>query len=276
MPLKVIVDKLDDVEEAVRDLYVERGGRYELSVEIPGVEGVKSFTDFSKLNDALRKERNDHKVTREKFAPLGDRKVDDVLSQLDRIAELEAAASGKLDETQLNTLVETRLRTKLAPLERERDTLRGEVTKRDELLQGYAARDRQRSVHDSVRKAAGVSKLLDTALEDALLLAERVFDVDEDGVVTAKDGVGCTPGITPEAWLVEMQNKRPHWWGATQGGGANGNRGGGGGVGPNPWAAETWNMTEQAAIYNQSPDRANRLAAAAGTTVGGARPARRA
>jgi hypothetical protein len=50
--------------------------------------------------------------------------------------------------------------------------------------------------------------------------------------------------------------------------------GGGGGGGDlrkgerNPWAKETFNMTEQGAIYKADPARAERLAKAAGKSIG--------
>jgi hypothetical protein len=43
----------------------------------------------------------------------------------------------------------------------------------------------------------------------------------------------------------------------------------------NPWTADNWNMTEQGKIYTSDPSRAEQLAKAAGTTVGGPRPAKK-
>ena len=49
MALKLSVDKLDDVEENLRSLYVEKDGKFSLAVD--GIE------DTSALKEALRKER---------------------------------------------------------------------------------------------------------------------------------------------------------------------------------------------------------------------------
>lgn len=266
MALKAIVDSIDDLPEDVKKEYVEKNGKFELQVE-----GMKTQADIDRLQGALTKERNDHKVVRERLGLLGDRKIEDVLSQLDRIPELEAAAAGKLDEKQLDQLVEGRIRTKLAPIERERDTLRGQLGEKDKLIEGYTVKERTRAIHDAVRAAAATSKVLPEALEDALMLAERVFEVNEDGKVTTKDNVGVTPGVEPSVWFTDLQTKRPHWWGPSQGGGAGGNRNGGGNGG-NPWTADGWNMTEQGRILKENRSRAEQLAKAAGTTIGGPRP----
>lgn len=271
MALKAILDSIDDLPEDVKKEYVERNGRYELQVEISGDIGVKSYTDFNNLNRALKKERDDHKAVRERISLLGDRDINDVVAQLDRIPELEAAAAGKIDDEKINQIVETRVRTKIAPVERERDTLRNQLGEHQKTLEEMSKKERTRMVHDAVRQAAAQVKVLPEALEDALLLAERVFEISEDGKVITKDGVGATPGVEASVWFTDMQAKRPHWWGPSAGSGAMGNRGSGNG-GPNPWSADGWNMTEQGRIYRENPTRAEQLAKAAGTTIGGQRP----
>lgn len=268
MGLKAVVETLDDVPEHFRELYTEKGGKF----EITGIDGMKTQADVDRLQTSLSKERLDHKGTKEKFAVFGDRKPEDVLNLLDRIPELEAAAAGKLDDAAINKLVEGRIATKLAPLEREKGTLAQRVQELTGVVGQYQTKEKTRSVHDEVRRAATSAKVLPEAMEDALMLAERVFEVSEDGRVTAKDGVGCTPGIDPVVWLTDLQSKRPHWWGPSQGGGASGNRGGGGG-GSNPWTADAWNMTEQGKLMRENPTRAEQMAKSAGTTIGGKKPA---
>src|SRR4051794_21653511 len=109
--LEAVVDTLDGVPAQFHELYTEKNGKFEFT----GVNGMKAQGDFDRINEALRKERNDHKTVREQIVKLGDRKVDDVLAALDRIPELEAAAAGKLDAAKIDELVEQRIRSKLAP-----------------------------------------------------------------------------------------------------------------------------------------------------------------
>lgn len=269
MGLQVTVENLDEVDSKYHDLYTERDGKYVLT----GVDGLKTQADIDRLQGALTKERNDHKKVRDSLSVLGDRKLDEVLALADRVPELEAAASGKLDDEKINGIVEARIKTRVAPVERERDNLRKENGELQTRVADFETQSRTRKVHDAVREAVGKSQgFTQSAVEDALMYAERTFEVTEDGAVVTRDAVGVTPGIDPSVWLTEMMNKKPHWWGPTQGGGATGNRQGGGGGGQNPFTREHWNMTEQGRLLKENRARAEQLARSAGTTVGGGMP----
>lgn len=269
MAIKAVVDKLEDVPEQYRDLYAEKNGKF----EITGIEGMKTDADVTRLSSALTKERAEHKQTKTTLTAWGEHKPEDVLPLLDRIPELEAAAAGKLDETKIAAIVEGRVNGKLAPVVRERDILKTSLAEKDQIIGAFQTKERTRTVHDAVRDAASkIQGFQASALEDALMLAERVFEVSEEGKVTVKDGVGATPGVEPSVWFTEMQQKRPHWWGPTAGGGAGGSGKGGGGGAENPWRADQWNMTKQGQLYRENPARAAQLAQSAGTTIGGKKP----
>lgn len=272
MAIKAIVDKLDDVPEQYRDLYTEKNGKFELT----GVEGFKTQADIDRVQSGLVKERNEHKETKTRLSAWGDRKPDEVIAILDRVPELEAAAAGKIDENKINTMVETRISGKLAPVQRQVQTLTTQLGERDAIIVGFQQKERTRAIHDDVRGAISKTQgFQGSAAEDALMLAERVFEVNEEGKVVTKDGVGVTPGIDATVWLTEMQQKRPHWWGPTQGGGAGGSGGRPNGGGKNPWSHDGWNMTEQAKVYRENPQRAEQMATSAGTKLGGMRPVKK-
>lgn len=266
--LKAILDSLEGVEPHFHSLYTERNGKFELT----GIEGVKTQADIDRLQTALTKERNDHKMLKDRYVILGDRKPEDIVASLDRISELEAAAKGNLDEAKLNEIVEGRIKSRLAPVERQAQTLQQQLSEANASLEMLRTKDSLRIVTDAVRGAASKLKVVDSAVEDVTLLAERLFTIDETGAVVTKDNVGVTPGISADVWLTDMQAKRPHWWGPSQGGGAGGNRGGGSGV-SNPWSKDSWNLTEQGRIYKENSGKAEQLAKAAGTTIGGPKPA---
>lgn len=260
-------ESLDAVPEAVKHLFREQDGK---AVLIKAGE-VKTVQDVANVQEGLRKEREDHRETKRKLSKFNDLDPDDVLNKLDRIDELEAAAAGKLDEGKINEMVETRLRSKTAPLERQINQLTTENGELKQDVDQYKGKDRKRLIHDHIRSAASQAKLRDTAVSDALLVGEQVFDIADDGRVVTKDGVGVTPGVEPAVWLTEVKQTRPHWWPESQGTGARGGDGAGGGAN-NPFSKEHWNMTEQGRVLKEDRSKAEQLAQAAGTTVGGKRP----
>lgn len=273
MALKDVHDKLDEIPEPFRELYTEKNGKFELT----GITGVKTSADVARLNESLKKEREEHKATKNALSVWGDLKHDEVVEKLERYPELEAASKGKFDEAKLDALANERAeriaKSKLTPVEREnarlkqeREALLGENTS----LKGEA---KQRKVHDALRSALAAAKVLPEAHEDALVLSDRLFEVTEDGKVVTRDNVGVTPGLDPKAWLIEIQAKKPHWWPANVGGGAKGGNAGGIVGGKNPWSAEHWNLTEQGNYMRaHGREKAEQLAKQAGTTVGAPRP----
>ena len=264
MPLKAMHDTLEEIPEAHRELYSEQNDKWVLT----GIAGVYTQANLDRVQAALDKERGEHKETKDKLAGWGDLDREKTLAQLDRIPELETAAKGQLDEAKIEEIVTRRvegtINTRTAPLERQVTVLTGKLetvaTERDAL----AGEKQQRRVHDTVRDAMTKAKVIPEAQEDVLLLAERVFEIRaEDGTIVTRDQVGVTPGVMPDVWLTEMHDRRPHWWPASQGGGAPGSREGGASTN-NPWDPKTLNLTEQSRINQENPERARQLATLAG------------
>lgn len=171
--------------------------------------------------------------------------------------------------------MEGRIKTKTAPLERQLQTLTSERDTYKSKNEEYTVKEQKRMISDEVRSAATALKMLPEAVEDAIMYAERVMEVSDEGVASVKDKVGFTPGLSAKDWLSDMQSKRAHWWGPSQGGGARGGSGGGGTGGENPWTFEKWNVSKQNEIYKTDPKRAEQLAVNAGTKLGGTKPAKK-
>ena len=270
MALKIIEETLDSVDAPFHSLYTEQDGKFVLT----GVEGLKTQEDINRLTVSLTKERNDHKATKEKYAPIValGKDPNEIVSLIDRIPELEELAKGKIDDTKIEQIVETRLKAKLTPVERALEAEKQRATLFEQENKTFKERERTGKIHDALRKAAIETKIRPEAVDDALLLAERYFELDETGVVIGKsDMSGVSPGIDPIAWFIENQSKRPYLWGDSFGGGAGGSGNNFAGV-VNPWTADNWNLTEQGKILQANPKRAEQLAASAGTTIGGKKP----
>lgn len=273
--LKAVYDSLEDIPENVEDfrsLFVEREGRYELS----GLPGVKTAADVERVQRSLVQEREAHKQTKDKFRPFAELDPDEVFAKLDRLPELEAAASGKLDDAAIDEIVAKRIegavRSKLAPVEREFKAAQTELEALREQNQALSLERAARQRQDAIRPLMAKAGVLPEHYEDVELYAERHLEQTEDGQWVAKDGVGVTPGLQPKEWLAEMLEKRPGWMPANVGGGAKGSASGGVG-GSNPFSAKGWNLTAQGQlVQTRGMEYAQRMAEAAGTKVGGARP----
>lgn len=267
-----IYDSHDDIPADVNfaDLFSERNGKLELT----GIAGVKTQADVDRLKRALDAEKAQHKTARESASVWGDLNHDEVMSKLDRMTELEIAAADKLDEAGIDALVQGRLATKTAPLERKLTTFERELAARDEELMKLRSNEMRRQREDTLRPLMTEMKILPEHHEDVLLYAEHHLGVADDGTgFFAKEGIqGVTPGSAPKDWLTELVERRPGWLPPSVGGGGKTLRGGGIG-GPNPFTHESWDMTAQGKVYREKgAEVADRLAKAAGTTVGGARP----
>ena len=236
---------------------------------LTGIAGVYTQANLDRVQAALDKERADHKETKDKLTVWGDLDHEKTLATLDRIPELEAAAKGALDEAKIEEIVTRRvegtINTRTAPLERQVTVLTGKLetvaTERDAL----AGEKQQRRVHDTVLEALiEKPEVRRDAYDDALLWAERHLEIrEDDNKIVTRDQVGVTPGVETGVWLMEMLDKRPHWQKPSKGGGAPGSRDGGD-ITNNPWNPKAPNLTEQARILSENPDRARQLAQAAG------------
>jgi hypothetical protein len=269
--LKAVIDKLEDVAEPLRQFYTERNGKFELKVE-----GMKTEADVARVQTALDKERTDHtktkadaKAAKDKLVEFADLDPHEVTEKLAKLATLEAAGGGTPDQAKIDALVNQRveagIRTKVAPLERELKTTKEALTVAESKVGEFTTKDTNRTIDDAVRDAAVAAKVAPSALNDFVALARTNFTVAEDGKVVTKDGLDA------KTFVSDQKQTRAHFWTPATGAGANGNNGGVDG-GVNPFKRETWNMTEQGKLVTTDRAAAERLAVAAGTTIGGGMP----
>jgi hypothetical protein len=272
MALEFQVDSLDGLPEEVREHYVERNGKFEVVVN-----GMKTQGDVDRVMLSLRKEREEHDGTKAKLRGYGEftpETVEQTLAELED-TKLQLAAikkeGGPADED-IEKLVESRTQQRVKPVERKL----GQLTTQLEELTGVnrsLIEEKTRGsilgdvLADARLKEVGVDP---DALEpggDVELWAERVFERTEDGKTISKEGVGVTPGLSPKEVLTDLKasGQRRHWFGSTHGAGAKGNKGGGGKDEHNPFKEGSgFNLTKAAEIIRDDPERAARLAKAAG------------
>ena len=284
MRLKTIYDTAEEIPEGYADLYTERNGRWELTA----IEGVKTQADVERVQEALRKEKNDHKQTKLAFAPfegLDPEAVEKTTHDLEEAkAQLEAInKDGRIDETKLEPIIAARIKQAVAPLERDKtnlerqlDAQRKVVTEREGEVVSLRTSITMGDIERQIRDAAADAKILPTASLDAVRYGREVFEKTDDGRVITRDVAGVVPGLTPKEWFKDQMDKSPHWWPASVGGGS------GGGGGPrgvygganNPWSKDGWNVTKQGALITQlGMAKAGEIAAQVGSKIGDTKPA---
>ena len=273
--LELIYNSAEEIPSGFESLYTEKDGKWHLT----GIKGMKTSDDVTKLQTSLRKERDDHKKTKDRLARLGgdDVDIDQMLLDLDELEDLRARIAagegGKVDDKKLEELVETRVNRQLRPIERERDQLKSrnaELEAANGELKGTINRG---TIESRLRDLATNEKVVSTAMDDVIFMATHLFEIAEDGEIVAKPGArGLQDGTTPDVWLADMKEKKPHWWPASQGGGAGGGKDGGG-LGSNPWSAKNWDIDAQGAMVRTDRAKAERMAKAAGSRIGATAPA---
>lgn len=254
--IKAVYAKKDEVPGEFLSLFTEKDGRWELTE----VEGLKTEGDVARLQEALRKERKDHGDAKKALEAAAE-KAEQFDALEEEVSELRLwkDTQGKDLDEKVNKLVDAKIAGRVGPLERDLKKQTDLAARLQKERDGLAGELKNKTVRDAVMKVLVDDKVDPLAYEDALMNAERIFEVQDDGAsVLTKDGVN------PKDWLADMKGKRL-WWPQSQGGGAGGGNGGGSGnPADNPWmAGPNWNMTKQGEVMMSNPALATKMQEAA-------------
>ena len=267
--LHVIVDSLDDVPEGAREHYAERDGKFELDLT-----GAFSTLDRDALMGSLRKERDvsgGHAATIKTFGKWTPETIHELETNHD-LATIELAALKK-DGAPTGEDIDKIVLARLAPVQRDL----GRATEKVESLTGEVSglvKDRTKGkILRDVVTAFGLKELgaNPAAVVDVELWATSAFEVDESGAVVSVEGPGVVPGLKPVEVFKDMKDnkQRGHWFGPTVGAGASGgsdkNDTGDSPFTINKETGRPANLTEAGRIVKDDPERARRLAKAAGS-----------
>lgn len=265
--LTVILKTLDGLAADVASHYKEKDGEFILDLD-----GAFSAVDRNALSESLRKEREDHGVTTGKLKLYGETTPETLAELQGNYAQLglehDALKASEGDqEGKIEAVVEGRLKARLGPVERERDrfqTENVELTKTNDTLVATATSGtiQAKVLTDFANKDLGTNP---DAVPDVKLWAEQSFEV-VDGQVVSKDGVGLTPGLTPEQVFKDFRTdgKRRHWYGSTVSADANSSKAARD-SGENPFkfqdksTTKVANMTLAGQMIRSDRDRAIRL-----------------
>lgn len=264
MPILVSYPNKEAVPAEYIGLYTEQPDK---SYKLTGVAGIREEGEFQALQAKLTKSVADHTAATAVLQNIDKMgvKVDEIPALLTEVETLRKSAQGGKTDEQIAALVDTKVRQITAPLNKQLEDLTNTnktlVTENETIKANQVKSEIRQAVQDAAVKAGVVG----TAVEDVLLRAQMCFTKTEDGKILTGENHGCTAFVSPEVWLTELKQTSPHFWPASAGGGSNG--GGNGSHGTNPWAKETYNVTEQFKMISENREMAEQMAKAAGATL---------
>jgi len=213
MALKIVVDTLEGLDDATKALYEQKPnaeGKFDLIVE--GIDGLRSALGSER--EAAKKERiraEKAEALSKAFSELGmaPETIKELKSKMEGDAEAQLLAAGKINE--LLGLRTTKMREDFQKkLEAADETVKKALD--------TASKWTGKVLENHIREAALVVGVHKNAVQDALLRARGIFQLNEDGnAVAMRDGSpvlgkdGKTP-LSPSEWLDSMKEVAPHWF----------------------------------------------------------------
>lgn len=214
MAYKYKIDKLEDVAENIRGMYVARDGAFYLDVE--GVVPKERVDEFRNNNIELQKQID-------KYKGIDPNKYAELKAIQQEIEEGKLIKEGKLEE-----VVNLRVGTM-------KTTFEGQLTEAQTALAKANRQLEALMIDNVVRAEATKAGVIATAVDDVILRAKAAY-VMENGVATPKNAEGQViygkDGKTPMPigeWLTGLRTNAGHLFSGSTGSGAGG--GGGGGAG---------------------------------------------
>jgi hypothetical protein len=225
---EILFDSLDAVPEGLREGAVEADGKVKINV----VAKAK-LDEFRENNVKLAKERDELATFAGRAKTiLGSDDMDAVEKDLVAVRIVaQRVKDGELVENKgLETAVEERTKQMRETYESEAQKQVKEAAGWRDKFAATSQRLRQtfvdRAISDAVfDESSGVEP---RALTDILQRAYRVFEVSEDGKLTAKIGdaimYGNDPGasMSPKEWVATLKDEAPYFFKVSVGGGAGG------------------------------------------------------
>lgn len=223
--LKARLDSLDDVPEALHELYEEVDGAFVLALDDidahPGVKGLKSALDKEK-KDRL-KYSTDLQAMREKLGDLDPEAAREALGKLQQLEDRKLLDEGKVEEL-LKQRTERMARDHQAQIK----ALEAKLAEASTGAEQLTARLQKVLVEGAIRDAASKNGVRPTAVTDVLMRGNSLFQLDGDTpiprdpkgeIIRGKNGVDP---MSIDEWFGSLQADAPHLFETSNGGGAAG------------------------------------------------------
>jgi hypothetical protein len=262
--LKALVRDINEVDEALRQFYVEKDGVHYLNVTPVDGYVLDNVDQLKSTVGALRKEKGDLEKKVQVYGDLDPTKARDALKKVEEFAAFDPAKEAdkiaeerfKAREAQLKTLTES------------------EIKARDEKLAKRDSQVKKLLVQNAIK--SGLAKLnpLEEAFDALEILAERAVSLretaagdfivevlDDQGNPRIKDAQGNPMGI--DDFLGELRDKRPALFKADNKSGMDvrpGNPAPAKGASGNPFVKGAgYSVTKQMELYRTNPALAKQM-----------------
>jgi len=220
MALKAILDSLDSVPEGLKEHY-KKGDDGKFRLDAEGVE------DVTGLKSALEKERNERKTTaqtlsqlKEQLGDLDPVKAREALKKLQEIEDKKLIDAGKIDE-----VVAQRMERATQDFETQKKAFNGQIEAISKDRDSLHGRLSELLIDGALRDAALKANVRPEAVDDAILLGKTVYRIKDGQPIPMKGdevlyGKDANKPLPMDEWLQGLMQSKPHWFGASAGGGA--------------------------------------------------------
>lgn len=220
--LKLVIDKLEDVEEKYRELYKQAAdGKFHLQAESDNGD-KKKIDEFRENNVRLMKELDEMK---KKFGDIDPEQVKEWKKKAQEIEDKKMIEAGKIDE-----LVEQKVERMRQEYENQIVQLKQAVDEKNVELGKTHNRLSEVLIDSEITKAVA-GKVKAGAMADVLARGRRVWHLDENGnpvpkenekVLYGKDGKAQ---MTFDEWATVQMEVAPFLFEPSTGGGGTGGQG---------------------------------------------------
>ena len=270
MPLPAIIDEKSAIPAGLESFYIETDGKFILQVD-----GMKHQSDFDNYAEALKKRFTDAAAdfSKNKGTDISrDEVMAAIKAQFEKFAKPDPKAKpngeGGDDGNGGDVLI------RLHDLERNVASSAETITKLTEERDAALGISRSTTIKNALNSAAQKAGATPEGIDNLVTLVEPNFELTQDGLIVTKlDSKQTSPNTSPDDFFSTAARDKQYrmFWPPSKGAGADGGDGGGGGGdlgADNPWTIKGWNLTKQSAAYRKDAIEADRLAKAAGVTLG--------
>jgi len=225
MALELIVDTLDAVPEALKDMYVASEGKFKLDVNgIEDTKGLKSALSKEKAaaagNEQAAREAKAAKeelaAEKAKYAGFDPVKAKEFMAKFEHDEEAQLIAAGKIHDVIAKRTEKERLEWK-----RQQDEKDTEIATAKAMAEAY----KERVLENAIMAAAVKAGLNKQGIRDSMFLAKTVFTLDENGKEVQRNADGSIvigrDGKTPfnaDEWYESQRPESPNWYNVSSSG----------------------------------------------------------